>query len=38
MQVLNALLDVGGADESHDLGGLAAVLGSLISEYENTAR
>ncbi|MDQ7978710.1 hypothetical protein QYH69_15775 [Paraburkholderia sp. SARCC-3016] len=38
VRTLNALLDAGAADESHELAGLAAVLGSLISEYENTAR
>jgi hypothetical protein len=32
VRALNALLDAGGADELHELAGLAAVLGGLIAE------
>ena len=33
---LNALLDAGAADESHPLGDLAATLGELIGDYDDT--
>jgi HTH-type transcriptional regulator/antitoxin HigA len=33
---LNALLDAGAADESHPLAGLAATLGELIGDWDDT--
>lgn len=34
VESLDALLDAGGADESHPLAGLAAMVGELVSAYE----
>ena len=34
MEALDAVLDAGGADETHSLGSLADYLGNLIEEYE----
>jgi HTH-type transcriptional regulator/antitoxin HigA len=34
VESLDAVLDAGGADESHHLAGLAAMLGELIAVYE----
>ena len=36
VESLDAVLDAGGADESHPLAGLAAMVGDLIAAYEQT--
>ena len=34
VQSLDAILDAGGADETHALAGLAAMVGELVADYE----
>lgn len=34
VEALDAILDAGGADESHSLAGLAALVGELVAGYE----
>ena len=36
VESLDAILDAGGADESHPLAGLATMVGELVSAYEET--
>ena len=36
VESLDALLDSGGADETHPLAGLAAMMGELVSAYEQS--
>jgi HTH-type transcriptional regulator/antitoxin HigA len=36
VESLDAILDAGGADETHPLAGLAAILGDLVSAWEQT--
>ncbi|WP_124800610.1 hypothetical protein [Paraburkholderia phosphatilytica] len=38
VQVLNGLLDAGGADEAGELAPLVQMLGTLIEEYETSGR
>ena len=35
MDLLNAILDAGGANESHPLADLAGIVGTLVSDYES---
>lgn len=34
VEAMDAILDAGGADETHALAGLAAMVGELVSQYE----
>lgn len=35
VEILNQLLDIGGADEKHPLANIVNAIGELIYEYEN---